>query len=504
MAKANKLIPVVDGTAGTPIELTDSRIEITNPAANDLLQYDSTQQQFVNTPASSVVPSHRTVNHEQITDSSLGDANLHDGFYFPNAVQDYDGNWYGAVVIGDQVWLGEHLRTTHYADGTAIPNGGSSTSTSTAYYYDYSTSSIPLEKRGYLYNWPAVMNGAGTSGLAPSGVQGIAPNGWHVPSYVEINNYLVNYVQKQSRFIYSNSPTKISKSLASTSYWNSNTAVAGNTGNDQSTNNATGLNIYPTGHRWSNGAFEYTTISSEIYTTTLSSGSENVLVLNLNYATAVIAYAARTKSVACSVRCVSNLTPLQFRDWYVKTYGTLQHKLDELPSMSGNSGKVLAVNSGETGVEWVTQSGGGGTEEVLVCNYDITNHTMDKTITDIYNAYTAGKIIVCKSNTTVYYLETCVDVSCRFHAVQNTGQLLSFKYIKYLNGTWSEGQDDWNSKQDKLIGTQTTGQNIKTINGNSLLGSGDLTIGGVTIYSGSTAPSSSTGSDGDIYIQTVS
>lgn len=35
-------------------------------------------------------------------------------------------------------------------------------------------------------------------------------------------------------------------------------------------------------------------------------------------------------------------------------------------------------------------------------------------------------------------------------------------------------------------------------------GGGDLTIGGVTIYSGSTAPSSSTGSDGDIYIQTVS
>lgn len=36
-------------------------------------------------------------------------------------------------------------------------------------------------------------------------------------------------------------------------------------------------------------------------------------------------------------------------------------KQDNLPSISGNSGKVLAVNSGATGLEWVTQSGGGGT-----------------------------------------------------------------------------------------------------------------------------------------------
>lgn len=37
----------------------------------------------------------------------------------------------------------------------------------------------------------------------------------------------------------------------------------------------------------------------------------------------------------------------------------------ELPSISGNSGKVLAVNSGATGVEWITSSGG-------PINYDFT------------------------------------------------------------------------------------------------------------------------------------
>ena len=41
------------------------------------------------------------------------------------AVIDYDGNLYHAVTIGDQVWLRENLRTTHYANGDPIPNVGS-------------------------------------------------------------------------------------------------------------------------------------------------------------------------------------------------------------------------------------------------------------------------------------------------------------------------------------------------------------------------------------------
>ena len=39
---------------------------------------------------------------------------------------------------------------------------------------------------------------------------------------------------------------------------------------------------------------------------------------------------------------------------------------DELPTIaSGDAGKVLTVNSGETGVEWTTVSGGGGSSETL-------------------------------------------------------------------------------------------------------------------------------------------
>ena len=86
-------------------------------------------------------------------------------------VTDYDGNSYNTMQIGQQCWIRENLRTTHYADGTVIQSGGPSPSGTYPYYYDYSTSDIPLVERGYLYNWPAVMHGSVSSNAIPSGVQ---------------------------------------------------------------------------------------------------------------------------------------------------------------------------------------------------------------------------------------------------------------------------------------------------------------------------------------------
>lgn len=114
-----------------------------------------------------------------------------------DAVTDIDGNHYDAVQIGDQVWMAENLRTTRYADGTEIPmeNIWSCNSPYRYLLYKINEEDTKKEKKwkkelndkylhiyGYLYNWEAVMHGSCGSNKNPSGVTGICPTGWHVPS----------------------------------------------------------------------------------------------------------------------------------------------------------------------------------------------------------------------------------------------------------------------------------------------------------------------------------
>jgi len=103
-------------------------------------------------------------------------------------VTDYDGNTYYTAKIGDQWWMTSNLKTTHYADGSEIPWVESTSdwegmdSESPAYcYYDNNPHEAAFTY-GALYTWAAAMNGASSSNAYPSDVQGVCPDGWHVPS----------------------------------------------------------------------------------------------------------------------------------------------------------------------------------------------------------------------------------------------------------------------------------------------------------------------------------
>ena len=113
-----------------------------------------------------------------------------------NLIDDRDGNKYKAVKIGNQLWMAENLKYL-----PSVVGHGTGSRTDPYYYvYDYDGIVVADAKAtanyttyGVLYNWPAAMNGALSSNSNPSGIQGVCPAGWHLPSdaeWTELTDYL--------------------------------------------------------------------------------------------------------------------------------------------------------------------------------------------------------------------------------------------------------------------------------------------------------------------------
>lgn len=164
-----------------------------------------------------------------------------------DSVTDYEGNEYPVVRIGSQCWLAENLRCTHSPRGhlTLCVNN---TSYVGAYYYNYSSPTIPTEDRGLFYNWAAAMDTT-TADITPTFTnrRGICPKGWHVPSDEEWTT-LTDYVRGQADFWCGDTNAKISKALSIPRNW-----FASNYGDDcfvgnlPEYNNATGFSAFPSG-----------------------------------------------------------------------------------------------------------------------------------------------------------------------------------------------------------------------------------------------------------------
>ena len=105
-----------------------------------------------------------------------------------DTIIDYEGNKYNTIQFGDQRWMVNNLKTTHYADGTEIPLVESTSDWEDLGYdekaYCFYNNSTNNEARiyGALYTWPAAMNGTQGSDNNSSEVQGVCPDGWHLPS----------------------------------------------------------------------------------------------------------------------------------------------------------------------------------------------------------------------------------------------------------------------------------------------------------------------------------
>jgi uncharacterized protein (TIGR02145 family) len=230
----------------------------------------------------------------------------------PQAVTDIDGNCYDAVQIGEQVWMAENLRTTKYADGTAIPlaTGGSPSPCRYApgSGETYEENAVNVTHFGYLYNWPAVMHEDAASSDIPSGVQGICPSGWHVPSAAEWTK-LTNYVSSLSQCQCDSNSVNIAKSLASNTDWESSPNHCA-IGNDLNNNNATGFSALPAGGyfvgtpiEWDFVGYKHFGGGAYFWSSTLYNG-EYPIHNCFSYANATVSMTSYQKSAGFSVRCI--------------------------------------------------------------------------------------------------------------------------------------------------------------------------------------------------------
>src|SRR5574344_1588195 len=163
---------------------------------------------------------------------------------------DRDNKVYKWVKIGDQVWMAENL--AYLPSVNMVADGSEDAAGSYYYVYGYDGTNVAEAKAtdnyatyGVLYNWTAAMNGEASSTTNPSGIQGVCPAGWHLPSdaeWTELTDYLGGTSVAGGKL------KAIGTIEAGTGLW-----YADNIG----ATNETGFTALPGGYRHNLGSFDF-------------------------------------------------------------------------------------------------------------------------------------------------------------------------------------------------------------------------------------------------------
>ncbi|MBO4614491.1 MAG: InlB B-repeat-containing protein [Bacteroidales bacterium] len=191
-----------------------------------------------------------------------------------------DGNTYLSIRIGDQIWMAENLR---YEGNTAL---GTTMSETEKYRYYSGGYEYYLSTYGYLYNWPAAMNGASSSNANPSDVQGICPDGWHLPSKAEWEQlYAALDDNDRGSQLSSRADLWLSGAMKQSSQFG-----------------VSGFNALPAGMRTNSGSGGRS--EKACFWSSTESGDSNAYDYYINYSDTNFNNYDNSKSFGCSVRCV--------------------------------------------------------------------------------------------------------------------------------------------------------------------------------------------------------
>jgi len=205
-------------------------------------------------------------------------------------VNDIDNNIYHTIIIGNQVWLQENLKTTKYRNGDAITNFTNTAigpwynllNTQTGVFCNYNNDPALGDIYGRLYNWYVI----GDS-------RGICPVGWHVPTQDEFTE-LFNYVG-------GNAIAGGKLKETGTSHWNSP-----NTG----ATNVYGFNLLPSGLREMNSEYQnlgrgtYLWASTELSAGGFTMGAVEAAAAGFDYLNQSTGSTWASKIEGFPIRCV--------------------------------------------------------------------------------------------------------------------------------------------------------------------------------------------------------
>jgi uncharacterized protein (TIGR02145 family) len=222
-------------------------------------------------------------------------------YYIP--CTDANGNHYPIVQIGSQWWMAENLNAGTYVPVTTPQVSG------TKFCMDVNGQADPNCPMGGLYEWSNLMQGATScngTGAPPDDacatpVQGLCPNGWHIPSHYEWTSLERNSGSNPGAFPYNTSTISLlgtdeggNLKMNCTSYWWAPNAGA---------TNSTGFSGLPGGDTW-NGVFEDYGQSAYFWTSTKTYFMSWVHALN--YSLTVVGRSNYAVESGFSCRCVKD------------------------------------------------------------------------------------------------------------------------------------------------------------------------------------------------------
>jgi uncharacterized protein (TIGR02145 family) len=209
-------------------------------------------------------------------------------------VTDIDGNVYETIQIGEQLWMAQNLKVTHYNNGDEMPNltiNNDWTSASIGAYSDYDNNPTNSETYGKLYNWYTVND-----------ERGICPEGYHVPSddeYSELEVYL-GMSESETDIIGFRGTNEGSKLAGNSELWNIGVLVI------DPEFGTSGFDALPAGYRvYSSGDFD--TVGKHCYFWSSSENSNShAWYRNLLYFNTRVYRNSPSKQSGFSIRCLAD------------------------------------------------------------------------------------------------------------------------------------------------------------------------------------------------------